>query len=86
MEVNNTTAEALMASREGRVKSFESVDNLFEDLDKGEAKVFLSYDGWTVEVNDKTYGWDHNDEDMGTEALVKLLSDLGFDTTLEEVY
>ena len=49
-------------------------------------KVLQSYDGWTVVVKGKTYRWDHNEEDMGTKALMTMLTDLGYEPEFEEVY
>lgn len=43
-------------------------------------------DGWTVKVDDKRFRWDHNDEDMGTEAIKNLLEHLGYTCTVEECY
>lgn len=43
-------------------------------------------DGWTVEVDGKRFRWDHNDEDMGTEGIKKLLKYLGHNVTVEECY
>jgi hypothetical protein len=43
-------------------------------------------DGWAVEVDGKRFRWDHNDEDMGTEGIKKLLEYLGHNVTVEECY
>ena len=43
-------------------------------------------DGWTVIVDDQRFHWDHNDEDMGTEGIKKLLEYLGHKVTVEEAY
>jgi hypothetical protein len=43
-------------------------------------------DGWTVVVDDQRFHWDHNDEDMGTDGIMKLLKYLGHDATVEECY
>lgn len=43
-------------------------------------------DGWTVNVDNKRFRWDHNDEDMGTESIKKLLEYLGHNVTIEECY
>lgn len=43
-------------------------------------------DGWTVVVDGKRFSWDHNDEDMGTEGIKKLLKYLGHKVTVEECY
>lgn len=43
-------------------------------------------DGWTVKVDSKRFSWDHNDEDMGTEGIKKLLKYLGYNVTVEECY
>jgi hypothetical protein len=43
-------------------------------------------DGWTVLIDDKRFSWDHNDEDMGTDGIKKLLKYLGHKVTVEECY
>ena len=43
-------------------------------------------DGWTVKVDDSEFRWDHNDEDLGTESIKKLLQYLGHCVTLSERY
>jgi hypothetical protein len=43
-------------------------------------------DGWTVEVDGNRFHWDHNDEDMGTEGIKKLLEYLGHKVFVEECY
>lgn len=43
-------------------------------------------DGWTVNIDGKRFRWDHNDEDMGTESIKKLLEYLGHTVTIEECY
>jgi hypothetical protein len=43
-------------------------------------------DGWAVEVDDKRFRWDHNDEDMGTEGIKRLLEYLGYTVTVEECH
>ena len=43
-------------------------------------------DGWSVEVDGKRFSWNHNDEDMGTESIKKLLKHLGYNVTIEECY
>jgi hypothetical protein len=43
-------------------------------------------DGWCVKVDGKSFRWDHNDEDMGTEGIKKLLEYLGHDVEIEECY
>jgi hypothetical protein len=43
-------------------------------------------DGWTVVIDDKRFSWNHNDEDMGTEAIKQLLEHLGHTVTVEECY
>jgi hypothetical protein len=43
-------------------------------------------DGWTVIYNDKRYSWNHNDEDMGTESIARLLTDMGHTVEVEECY
>lgn len=43
-------------------------------------------DGWTVSVDGTRFSWDHNDEDMGTEGIKKLLEHLGYTVTIEECY
>ena len=43
-------------------------------------------DGWCVEVDGERFQWDHNDEDLGTEALQSLLEHLGYNATIEECY
>lgn len=51
-----------------------------------EIDIELYCDGWCVKVDDKCFGWDHNDEDLGTKALRELLEHLGHDVQVEEVY
>ena len=43
-------------------------------------------DGWTVKVDGKSFSWNHNDEDMGTEGIKALLEYLGHDVEIEECY
>jgi hypothetical protein len=43
-------------------------------------------DGWTIEVDGKSFRWDHNDGDMGTLAIKQLLEHLGHTVTVEESY
>lgn len=43
-------------------------------------------DGWTVEVDGNRFRWDHNDEDMGTDGIKKLLEYLRHTVTVEECY
>jgi hypothetical protein len=43
-------------------------------------------DGWDVTVDNERFTWDHNDADMGTESIKKLLEYLGYKVTLEECY
>lgn len=43
-------------------------------------------DGWRVKVKGKSFMWDHNDDDMGTKALKKLLEHLGYTVEIEECY
>lgn len=43
-------------------------------------------DGWAVEIAGKRFRWDHNDEDMGTKSLKKLLEYLGYSVVIEECY
>ena len=43
-------------------------------------------DGWTVIVDGERFSWNHNDEDMGTEAIKALLQFLGHSVTIEECY
>jgi len=43
-------------------------------------------DGWSVLINNKRFSWNHNDEDMGVEAIKKLLKYLGYKPTVEECY
>ena len=49
-------------------------------------EIKLYWDGWAVKVDDKRFRWDHNDEDMGTEGIKKLLEYLGYKVTVEECY
>lgn len=43
-------------------------------------------DGWDITVDNERFTWDHNDPDMGTESIKKLLEHLGYKVTLEECY
>ena len=43
-------------------------------------------DGWTVKVDGKSFHWDHNDEDLGTQGIKALLEYLGHSVTVEECY
>lgn len=43
-------------------------------------------DGWKVNVENKSFHWDHNDEDMGTEGIKELLTYLGYNVTVEDCY
>ena len=49
-------------------------------------KIDLYADGWRVYLGGKSFSWDHNDEDLGTEALKAFLSHLGYEVTIEECY
>tara|TARA_R110000782_G_scaffold148701_1_gene241429 strand:+ start:377 stop:541 length:165 start_codon:yes stop_codon:yes gene_type:complete len=53
---------------------------------KNKAQILFEYDGWKIIVNGKTYRYNHNDEDYGVNALAVLLTDLGFEAEIEEVY
>ena len=46
----------------------------------------LYCDGWSIEVDDRGFYWNHNDEDMGTVGIKALLEHLGYNVTLEECY
>lgn len=46
--------------------------------------VFSLYDGWEVEINNQTFRYNHNDEDMGAEVVAALLTALGFEAKIEE--
>jgi hypothetical protein len=46
----------------------------------------LYCDGWKVNVDGKSFHWDHNDEDMGTVGIKELLEYLGHKVTVEECY
>jgi len=48
-------------------------------------KIELMYDGWRIYIHNRVYTWDHDDPDMGTEAIATLLSDIGYDVSLEEI-
>jgi hypothetical protein len=43
-------------------------------------------DGWTVKVDGRSFSWNHNDGDMGTEGIELLLQYLGHNVTVEECY
>jgi len=49
-------------------------------------KIFWFCDGWEVKVGNRSYKWDHNDEDLGVIAFSTLLKDLGYEIEIEEVY
>ena len=49
-------------------------------------EIELYCDGWKVKVDNKNFRWDHNDEDMGTESIKKLLEYLGHKVSIEECY
>lgn len=50
-------------------------------------KIELYCDGWRVYTDSgKSFSWDHNDEDLGTEALKAFLSHLGYEVTVKECY
>lgn len=51
-----------------------------------EIKVVQLSDGWEVWVNGRLYHWNHNEEDLGTNAIRCLLEDLGFVVKYEEDY
>ena len=56
-------------------------------MSKPKAIVMHSYDGLRIRIDeDKEYSYDHDDEDYGAAELARLLSDLGFEVTVEEVY
>lgn len=42
-------------------------------------------DGWQIQLDGKTFSWDHNDETF-TEPLIELLKHLGFEVTAEDWY
>ncbi len=51
-----------------------------------EINIVLYSDGWSIEVDDRGFYWNHNDEDMGTESIKALLEYLGHDVEIEECY
>ena len=59
-------------------------------IEKKTAIVGLEADGWGIHLvidgEIKRYGWNHNDEDMGTDGIRELLKDLGIEVTFEEWY
>jgi len=55
-------------------------------MNNGEALIGLMCDGWHVQIDGKTFQWDHNDEDMGTTGIRQLLEHLGVEVTVEEWY
>jgi len=49
-------------------------------------KILWFCDGWEVKVGNRSYKWDHNDQDLGVNALSTLLKDLGYQIEIEEIY
>lgn len=43
-------------------------------------------DGWSIELDGKSFSWNHNDEDMGVSAIKNLLEHLGHDVEIRECY
>ena len=43
-------------------------------------------DGWAVEVDDKRFSWNHNDENLGAESIKLLLDYLGYNVAIKECY
>jgi len=41
-------------------------------------------DGWTINVDDESFSWDHDNEDYGTESIKHLLEYLGHKVTVED--
>ena len=62
------------------------LNNTFLEMHMKDISIEWMCDGWTVEVDGKRFSWDHNDEDMGTEAIKDLLTYLGHKVTIEESY
>lgn len=60
--------------------------NLVGDKMMKEIDIEQYCDGWTVKVDGKSFSWNHNDEDMGTESIKALLEYLGHDVEIEECY
>ena len=49
-------------------------------------KILLYCDGFDIVYEDQMFRYNHNDEDLGTQAIRELLEYLGFDVDLEESY
>lgn len=47
-------------------------------------QIYLRYDGWLLVHGSRHYAWDHEEPDMGTEAIRVLLQDLGFSVDVVE--
>ena len=54
--------------------------------DKKIITIHWSAYGWGIEINDRTFSWDHNEDDMGTKALVDAFEFLGYEVDLKDVY
>lgn len=55
-------------------------------MSEPEVRIEQYCDGWTLHYKGKSYRWNHNDEDMGTEALEKFCKALGLTVEVEECY
>jgi hypothetical protein len=51
-----------------------------------QVKLYWNAEGWEVYINNRRYGWDHHDDDMGTLALKTMLSDLGYEVEIIDDY
>lgn len=55
-----------------------------KELQKKLVVIGVEASGWTIIINDKKFSWDHNDPDMGSLGILKLLEYLGFEVSIEE--
>lgn len=51
-----------------------------------EIRIESYYDGWSINIGDKSFRWDHNEEDLGTIGIKKALEELGHKVEIEECY
>lgn len=51
-------------------------------------KIYIKWSayGWTICVGNRRYSWDHNDDDMGVEAISTMLRDFGYEVHIKEDY
>jgi hypothetical protein len=50
-----------------------------------EIEIEQHYDGWSIRFwNGNSYTWDHNEADLGTDAIRRMLLELGYKVVIIE--